>query len=356
MENNQTNWIKAYIIDVLPCISISIYVLAFIYNVSFFSVFNVNIDHYLSFSEMLVNIIETLFLFVLFSVIIFWIELWWFTYYVPNFIVINTERREKKKKGKGVPYKYLRYFIRVKNSKIFTFLRKIYDWNKEKDEEYDEKYTKRKKALEKEANYHSWKSFTIFFIIILISYYIYVGLLKREYIDKGMMGASIGLSFPLLFFVLFSIIDSDMALIAQNFNKSKMKKYSAIEIVEMIILYFCFAITIFYVSGKEYGKYVKEHDIATFEIKLNDGITLSDSTYRYVNHVNDKIFLIEKETGENVILNIESTVFVRMQFKENNTNSILIEMMDMFIGKINSLFNKIERFVKKMNELDDAIF
>ncbi len=356
MKNDQRNWIKAYIIDVLPCISIALYVLAYIYNISFFSVFNLNIDQYLSFSEMLLSIIETLVLFVLFSVIIIWGELWWFTYQVPYVIVIDAERRKKEKEEKKwrIKYKYLRLIIKAKNSVFFSILRKINNWNKKKSAQIDQKINKRKDALKKEEDYHSWNTFTTFLCNIVFSYFLYTSLIKKGFIDKGMMGASIGLAIPLLIFVTFSILDSDIALITHKYDKSRMKKYSTIEIMEIIILYFSFAITIFYFSGKEYGKYVKEHDIATFEIKLNDGRILNNSQYRYINIMNDKIFIIEKTSKNNVIINKESTVSVKIQFKNYNSNSILVEVMDYFVLKTNSLFDSIEKFSKNLNRSDST--
>lgn len=43
MENSKSNWIKTYIVDVLPVISIALYVLAYVYNISFYKVFNIDI-------------------------------------------------------------------------------------------------------------------------------------------------------------------------------------------------------------------------------------------------------------------------------------------------------------------------
>ena len=60
MTTSNSNWIKAYIIDVLPCITIALYILAFVYNQAFYSVFNINITHYLSLSDMLLSIMESM--------------------------------------------------------------------------------------------------------------------------------------------------------------------------------------------------------------------------------------------------------------------------------------------------------
>ena len=55
-----TNWIKAYIVDVPPCLTALLYALVVIYNIAFFSVFNIDVTDFLSFSEMSVSIIQPL--------------------------------------------------------------------------------------------------------------------------------------------------------------------------------------------------------------------------------------------------------------------------------------------------------
>ena len=56
----EKNWIKAYIVDILPCIAGLVYILAIVYNIAYFSVFGINVIHYLTLSEMIMSIIEPL--------------------------------------------------------------------------------------------------------------------------------------------------------------------------------------------------------------------------------------------------------------------------------------------------------
>lgn len=348
MNKNGSNWVKAYIIDVLPCITVAIYVLAFIYNMSFFSVFNINSVQYISLSEMLLSIIEPLVAFVFISLIVSWMGLWWFTSYLPQFNVLEAERRNGKKHW-IIPYRFLRIIIKFRKTKIYLFLKKIYDKTKRSEIKIKEKQENKRKALEKEKDYHSWHAFSVFFVFVLLSFYLYINLQKKGLLEKGMMGASIGLSLPLVLFVTMSIIGTCVAIVLFDTDSRKIRKYKVIEIVEMVILYYCFAITVFHISGKDYGKYVKEHDIATFEIKTSDGNQFCNYNYRYINNMNDKIFLLEKKTGNNVILNQESIVFMKVIFKDESNHSIIVKVIDLFVEKSNKLFEKVEELVKTID-------
>ena len=56
-------WIKTYLVDIMPLIAILLYVLAIIYDLAFFSAFDINVLRYISLTETLINIIEPLLLF-----------------------------------------------------------------------------------------------------------------------------------------------------------------------------------------------------------------------------------------------------------------------------------------------------
>ncbi len=71
----EKNWIKAYIVDILPCIVGLVYILAVVYNIAYFSVFGINVIHYLTLSEMLMSIIEPLIFVVIFNLFWMWLTL-----------------------------------------------------------------------------------------------------------------------------------------------------------------------------------------------------------------------------------------------------------------------------------------
>lgn len=78
----EANWIKAYIVDVLPCLTALLYVLAVIYNVAFFSVFSIDVTDFLSFGDMLVSIIQPLLLLSIFLLLLLALAV----YFVPTLI------------------------------------------------------------------------------------------------------------------------------------------------------------------------------------------------------------------------------------------------------------------------------
>lgn len=330
MNMNESNWVKAYIIDVLPCITVAIYVLAFIYNMSFFSVFNINSVQYISLSEMLLSIIEPLMAFVFLSLIISWLGLWYFTYYLPLYMyhVIESERKEKKTKKRKIPRKLLKIAAKIKETSLFKFLKKLYDWNKKSESQAHEINKKRKMALEKNENYHSWGSLFYAIFIALFSFFAFFALKDKGYIGKGFIGASIGLALPIITFVIMSIGLLGTTLLFNKKSKIKIKKYKTIEVVEMIIVFYLYAIVIFYISGNEYGNFIKNNDIATFEIKTSDGEHFCDSTYRYVNIMNDKIFLLEKETGNNIVINQDAISSIKINYKEEANKSIIVSSLN----------------------------
>ena len=60
MDNKYSKWIKTYIIDVLPGITIASYVLGIVYSTAFYYVFDIEITHFISLGEMFLDITNTL--------------------------------------------------------------------------------------------------------------------------------------------------------------------------------------------------------------------------------------------------------------------------------------------------------
>lgn len=106
------NWVKAYIVDVLPCISIAFYVLAFIYHTSFYSVFGIEIIQYTTFGDIFLSITEPLIVYALITAIIaaFTIDL-----YDNRIYVLLEEQKKRKTKRIRYPkiyYPYTRFMVK----------------------------------------------------------------------------------------------------------------------------------------------------------------------------------------------------------------------------------------------------
>lgn len=354
MNNIRNDWFKAYVVDVLPCLTIAIYILAIIYNVAYFSVFNINITHYLSLSEMLLSIIDILVIVSLFSLIIVWFLICYITEYVPYEKRLDEEedakRREKKTykqeklaRGKHLSFKIRRLLVNIKRSIIVTFILKVYRHVakvfgriKERMERKTEERKQREAKLNEDGNYHSWSNFSLAFFCALGSFAIYYFAQERHFIKVDLMSATFALILPIMIYMIFianHIISKYYPSILNKCYYFVTIPQKASDFAEIFLVYYIYALAIFYMSGIENGNYNKFHDIAEFEIKLSDGHVLDDSTYRYIEQANNKVFLYEKETKKNVILSSEAILYMKIYNKDNNNNSIITRITkEMFYG------------------------
>lgn len=326
----KTNWIKAYIIDVLPCITVAVYILAFVYNIAFFSVFNINIVHYLSLGDMLFSIMDVLVAFAFISLIAIWFGM----FYVSVFI-INEESEAKickrdKDRISSFSYRTLRRIAKIRSYRPFSVILKILKRWEKRGEERFKKREERRIELEKDQNYHSWDRFIGAVLLSVISFLLFLEIQKSGKIDKGIMGATIGLVIPIVLYALIPIAkDFDSMIFPGMKHIRKIKKFKPIEVLEMVIVLYFYSITVFYVSGIDSGVYYKNNDLATFSIKTNDGQCFNDSCYRYINHINEKVFLLEKKSNSNVILTNEGITYMVVNYKGDSNNSIIVRLVNL---------------------------
>ena len=144
------------------------------------------------------------------------------------------------------------------------------------------------------------------------------------------MGATIGLVIPIVLYALIPIAkDFDSMIFPGMKHIRKIKKFKPIEVLEMVIVLYFYSITVFYVSGIDSGVYYKNNDLATFSIKTNDGQCFNDSCYRYINHINEKVFLLEKKSNSNVILTNEGITYMVVNYKGDSNNSIIVRLVNL---------------------------
>lgn len=334
MEKNErsNNWIKAYIVDVLPCITMAIYVLAIVFNIAYFSVFNINILHYLSFSDMLLSILDTLVVFAFLSLFLIWYTLFFLTSFVADEERLEKIRKERMGKHpyRFVPIKCLRLYIKIKNSKLgkkFAEYKKKLD---EKEKQNIEKRQKRREEQEKNRYYHSWKEFVFASLVMVISYYLYLAGMEKGILDIGMSGATIALVFPVFIYCLipFALYVDKHMFGLPVVRKMSFLQYKPIELLEIILVYYIYAVIIFYKSGIDSGEYYKNNDLVEFSIKASDGTEFNDSTYRYINMLNERVFLLEKSTNKNLILTNEGIVYIKVDFKDASTQSTIVRTIN----------------------------
>lgn len=327
MNEIKQNWLKVYIIDVLPCITVALYLLAFIYNTAFFSVFNINVIHYISLSDMLLGVLEPLTILAVISLWGTWTVLYMVTSFIPT-MEIEKKSREKNKNKKliNIPFRLLRCLVRIKN---IGFIKKMDHWLKEKEETKRLKREKIARELEQDEHFHSWQRFTEAFFLAMVSYMLHVHYRITGQGLTGLMWATAGLILPLLYYIFLPFIY--MALSSMPGKRPDRKRFFSfkpIEIFEVVIVFYAYAVVLFYIGGEENAKYFKNNDTAQFEIKANDGTLFCDSTYRYINNISDMVFLTEKATGNNVVLSNEGITYMKINFKDENNKSIIVSLIN----------------------------
>jgi len=329
MNSSNSNWIKAYIVDVLPCMTVALYILAFVYNLAFFSVFNINITHYLSLSDMLLSILEPMVVLGVVSLLLFWMIVFFATTFYRSLEDKNQIRLTIKAKRRIVRFRktgFARWFI--------VNYAKIKKWFVEIRNKLNKKQTDNNIKAEESAKKNAFGTrhpITLFFLIIVACLYVFFDKNNANVEQKGLLNATLWLILPLWMASMFALCDIILAGLNNSLPKKSffIRSYKATEIIAAVLLFYIYALVVFYTSGLESGKYTMDNDLAKFEIRTSDGTVFNDSTYRYIDIMNDKVFLLEKETDYKVILDKEGLVFLKIVYKDEINNSII----DTFIKK-----------------------
>lgn len=323
----QSNWVKAYIIDVLPCITVAIYVLAFIYYIAYFSVFNINITHYLSFVDMLLGVMETLIAFALLSLIFIWGILLLSSSYLA---IIEAEESVGKKRTdyyiqiKHLYFILLRAIVKVKNHRILSPITSRFRRNAEKKRKNRIREKKRLSHINGNKKYQHWEWITYSLIYFGLSYLIYY-LMTKDSPVSGLTEATIGLLAPMAVAMYVSALLGSSRTILNKLH-NKIKGIDTLGVLEIIIVYYIYAVLIFYVSGVKSAEYCKQSKDVTFEIKTSDGTIFNDSSYCYIESINEKVFLMERKNENNIILTSEGIVYIKIHNKNEGRNSLIVNI------------------------------
>ena len=314
----EKNWIKAYIVDILPCIVGLVYILAVVYNIAYFSVFGINVIHYLTLSEMLMSIIEPLIFVVIFN--LFWMWLTLISYKINMNLISDTETRIKKWK---------------KNSRICIFLRKLWNssfvlkirnfclfrWIKKTRIKNDRMYERLPLKFLREV-----------LLILVISFCLYLSFLQSVGYESGIYLAALALTIPPFLFISFVYLS--FIFDGKNNYFEEIRKVGTTEIVSAVFAYYLFGLVVFYKNGTDSGDYFLQHNQTKFEIRTSDGTMFTNAQYGYVEQLNENIFLFEKKTGEVVILSKSNLNYTKIDF--TNTQRGLIPSL---AGNIDKLLN-----------------
>lgn len=306
MDNNKTNWFKVYIIDVLPCITLSLYLLAMIYNIAFYSVFNINIIPYISVSGLLLSIIEPLVLCLGISLLIAYFFLIYFDFFLPKFCGAISEFVTK-------PWRLLRLVVKIKNQKsiniIINHLKNSFKWRKD----------------ESKLSFHIMNLIFLWFVMA-ITFDVFDMHQFEQDSNYGLSKAAYGLMLPFVEALILSwflpmLFPKKVTHIIDFF-----KKYKTIDKVAAVVIFYIYSLNVFYKSGLDCGAYYKNSNNISFEIKSTDGTIYNDSLYIYIGKVNNKLFLHDRKSETNCILNDNGSVYIKMADYSDN-QSILLKLM-----------------------------
>lgn len=262
------NWLKVYVIDVLPIITVSLYVLGVIYNIAYYSVYGINIIPYLTLGDMLMAIIEPLVLILLLTL----------------FFLIATG------------------FTR---SVISSSLGK---------QNVAENVAKTKEQDKKDSvcNNNMKLLALVIFSIIISSILSWILSLLSISTDWGMSVAVLEVCFPLCIF--FSPTGYYFKIIA---NSSKT------ELATSLFIYYLYCLAIFYYSGSNCAIYNKKIDDVKFDIETTKGVTYKDNHYGYIDQLGNSIFLYEKKTDRIIMLYTDNIMYTSIDFGSREKGLIL---------------------------------
>lgn len=336
MENqnlfpSDKNWVKAYIVDVLPCISVAFFVLAYVYNAAFFSVFDIDLLQYATFGDIFISITEPLCIFAFFALIFssFYqrIQQAYLHLFQINSAVINNKPSSSRWPT----------FAKIKKSRFIKWYNSLND-------------NFVSSVFSMFASMINLISKIIPNVILLVFLFLYLAalcadwifsLLRKCDITPSLSVAALVLIIPFYFIpavigVWKGILEGSneflkkLALKLLNLTKSKIKTVFVI----FTFSYYLYAIFIFAAIGLEQGNGIKENNNTAFTIKTSDGTIFDNKSYGYITHISEKTFLFNKKNFETVVLCNENITYT--QIKNVLDNKVIYKKIVSDLNRINS--------------------
>lgn len=328
MLGNNTNWVKAYIVDVLPCISIAFFTFAYIYNDAYYTVFEIDIAPYASFGDIFMSITTPLIIFAILAafVLAFVID----TYTTATKALENFEEDLKKNPKPYIPFeiKYLlfRYFVKLKQTKVFQYLK-------------NKKIISNKKKVPVTRETHSSLMIELLFSFIV---YAFSGSIYSNYVEEGviipsLLSSSIALMIPLL--VVPMLLYAERLVGASLLRKKwvKASDFSNYRIVAIIIGFYVYGVIMFNIIGHKGGIQAMINKPIKFEIVTTNGEHFDNTKYIYIGHISNNTFLREAKKNINIILNEECIVTTYIEASKFNS----------FTSELMHTYNLLKKFEKE---------
>jgi hypothetical protein len=319
MIGNNTNWVKAYIVDVLPCISVAFFILAYIYNAALFSVFDIDILQYATYGDIFISITEPLCIYALFIAI--WLPYSYRDYkvYKQSFSDLLKEKKSKNHEIK-LPYSWLRFFAKTRKNSIIKIIVNLYNllWSC---------LISIIKFINQIVPAILVISIAIMALIGITCENLYFYILDKCSIPPTLSVVAPALILPVIMWPLFiSFFIGVFNGLSKN-NKQKIYnyltsfRYKSIPIIAIAFCYYVYAIAIFGETGYRYGENLKTNNDISFTIKTTDGTIFDNNNYGYIAHLSEKTFLFSKKTKENIVLFNDNITYKKVKKIHNGKNT-----------------------------------
>lgn len=348
MLNQNKNWIKAYIIDVLPCISIAFFLLAFIYTDSFYTVFGIDIVRYTTFGDVFMSITTPLVIFAFFALIALSVFYDLFIFILPA----TLENKEKHilnfKLPFGVKYKWLCTIVKIKNTRLGKYLATLKsNIAKIKNTRFWGYLVKSKSNNSGQRSWGIMSHIVILSIIYFILGHFYFILVKDGVIRPTLLSSAFALLIPLVIFPMAEFYITLLTPFTHNRGEGKnwQFKMSKGKIIILLIGYYIYAISMFNAIGREEALSIKNNNQAKFEIVTSDGNIYNSEKYGYIGHLSEHTFLYDKKNGWNVILNNEGIISTKIIDKKHQQDSFSY----FFYSIYEEALKKIDYYLKIFN-------
>lgn len=334
MKTNSTNWIKVYIVDVLPCISVGLFVLAFFYHLTYYSVFGIDITKYASFGDIFIGIAGPLTALAVFAALCMGV--------LSEYFGEAQSYVERNNRLRAWTYSYITKPLRThlrslfKSNKLGQCLRNTVAYFKRKWKPVPKK-TRKDVQVKPEVKTHP-----LMWIIAYSLMFFYIGGVYAMVLHHATFMPSLWTTlFPLLIPLFFSLLVNTVLLyLCPKFGKRRIDNYknSNTKILTAIACYYVFALLVFADTGLERGLHVLNDRSVKFEIQTTDGQTYNDDRYVYIGHLSEYTFIYDRQTGDGMEMNNDGIVYTKMQETDKSRPSYL----NLVLNYKNWLFNCME--------------
>ena len=287
------NWIKTYVIQILPVLALIVYIIGFAYYMVYYYQFGINITSYITLAEVLVSTLTPILIVVMLSVAFFGLQ---FLSRVPQ-------------KRFLYEFKKLRN-IKIQNACINKVLSIIHRCKRKK--RVINKYYDQKDA--KESFHRELLSIPIVFVIssIIIPFNIYIGAIETKYKYFWIV-------------VLLMLCFPYAGLYLRSYRKVRFRIVKVYHNLVAAIILFISILTCMVLLGVYNANLDKKSNEQRFHITMQNSVEYTDQDYNYIGECGSAIFLYNRENESTVVLNMANLMSIVYYNKRDNIYTRTVE-------------------------------